>query len=93
MQILLDANITFNFLAFEEISGVYNFGNEVRRCIDELLSNNNYESALQLSQIAQVQSSDIILAKVYLLTFGIKINFMLSLINRYFSTVKNSKSL
>ncbi|CAL7936629.1 unnamed protein product [Xylocopa violacea] len=63
IKILQNTNITFNFAASTISDNVYNFDTEIQRCIDYLLRNENYDSALELSKVAGLNSSKIILAQ------------------------------
>ncbi|XP_076176182.1 spatacsin isoform X3 [Ptiloglossa arizonensis] len=63
IKILQKTSVTLNFTAFTMLNNVYDFDPEIQRCIDALLETKNYNSALELSKVAEFNSSDIILAQ------------------------------
>ncbi|XP_031835040.1 spatacsin isoform X2 [Nomia melanderi] len=63
IKILQKTNIIFNFANFTMSDDLYNFNTEIRKCIDDLLRMTNYDSALELSNAAGLNSSGIILAQ------------------------------
>ncbi|XP_076620109.1 spatacsin isoform X1 [Colletes latitarsis] len=63
IKILQETTVTLNFTAITMSNNVYNFDLEIQRCIDDLLKVKNYNSALELSNVAGLNSSDIILAQ------------------------------
>ena len=60
----MKTDIKFNFMSFDTIDNEQNFTCEIERCINELLKKENYTSALELSRVAQMKPSKIILAQV-----------------------------
>ncbi|XP_017759699.1 PREDICTED: spatacsin [Eufriesea mexicana] len=71
IKILQKTNVTFNFAAFSVLDNIYNFDTEIRRCIDDLLKIENYTNALELSDVAELNPSEIILAQ-----YQSKFNYM-----------------
>ncbi|CAK9804301.1 SPG11 [Anthophora quadrimaculata] len=63
IKILQNTNVAFNFAAFTVSDNVYNFDAEIQRCINDLLNSENYDTALELSNVANLNSSEIILAQ------------------------------
>ena len=63
-KILMKTDIKFDFSSFHTVENEHNFDNEIERCLNELLKNENYSGALKLSKVAQLQPSKIILAQV-----------------------------
>nr|XP_034171053.1 spatacsin isoform X2 [Osmia lignaria] len=63
IKILQTTNVTLNFTVFTVSNDVDNFNAEIQRCINDLLKTENYNSALELSNAAGLNSSDIILAQ------------------------------
>lgn len=66
-RILQKTDVTFNFAAVTVIHNVHNFKTEIQRCIDDLVTIKNYNTALELSCIAGLHASEIILAQVIIL--------------------------
>lgn len=64
IKILQKTNVTLNFTAFTMSDNIYNFDSEIQRCVGELLRTEDYNSALELSSVAELDSSEIILAQV-----------------------------
>lgn len=64
MKILIKTDVAFNFLSFDIVDNEQSFNNEIERCINELLEKENYTSALELSKVANLKPSKIILAQV-----------------------------
>ncbi|KAF3424657.1 hypothetical protein E2986_01902 [Frieseomelitta varia] len=62
-KILQKTNIALNFAIFTVSDNVYNFDTEIHRCIGALIRNENYANALELSNLAGLDSSEIILAQ------------------------------
>ncbi|KAK9299148.1 hypothetical protein QLX08_007765 [Tetragonisca angustula] len=62
-KILQKTNIALNFAIFTVSDNVYNFDTEIHRCIGALIRNENYANALELSNLAELDSSEIILAQ------------------------------
>ncbi|KAK1131494.1 hypothetical protein K0M31_017777 [Melipona bicolor] len=62
-KILQKTNIALNFAIFTVSDNVYNFDTEIHRCIGALIRNENYGNALELSNLAGLDSSEIILAQ------------------------------
>lgn len=63
MRILIKTDVAFNFLSFDIVDNEQSFNNEIERCINELLEKENYTSALELSKVANLKPSKIILAQ------------------------------
>ncbi|KOC59819.1 Spatacsin [Habropoda laboriosa] len=63
IKILQKTNVTLNFAAFTISNNVHNYDTEIQRCISDLLKSENYDSALELSDVAKLNSSEIILAQ------------------------------
>ncbi|PBC28068.1 Spatacsin [Apis cerana cerana] len=63
IKILQKTNITLNFAAFTVSDNIYSFDTEIHRCIDDLIRIENYASALELSNVMGINSSEIILAQ------------------------------
>ncbi|XP_076236055.1 spatacsin isoform X2 [Calliopsis andreniformis] len=63
IKILQKTDVTLNFAAYTISDNVYNFDSEIQRCINELVRTEDYNSALELSSVAELNSSDIILAQ------------------------------
>lgn len=70
-KILQRTNITLNFATFTVSDNVYNFSTEIHRCIGDLIRNENYANALELSNLAGLDSSEIILAQVQLILLSL----------------------
>lgn len=64
IKILQKTNVTLNFANFTITDNEYSFEPEIQRCISDLLKTEDYDSALKLSNVAGLNSSDIILAQV-----------------------------
>ncbi|KZC04326.1 PREDICTED: spatacsin [Dufourea novaeangliae] len=62
-KILQNTNVTFNFADFTVSDDMFEFNREIQRCIKDLLQAENYANALELSNVAGLNSSDIILAQ------------------------------
>ncbi|XP_053975278.1 spatacsin isoform X1 [Hylaeus volcanicus] len=62
-KILQKTSVTLNFAAVTMSDNLYNFDPEIQRCVNDLLKTKNYNSALELSNVAGLNSSDIILAQ------------------------------
>lgn len=69
IKILQITNVKLNFATFTKSDNLHNFDVEIERCINDLLRTENYDSALELSSIAELNSSEIILAQVLPLFF------------------------
>lgn len=63
IKILQKTNVTLNFASFTITDNEYSFEPEIQRCISDLLRTEDYDSALKLSNVAGLNSSDIILAQ------------------------------
>ena len=87
-KILQKTNIALNFAIFTVSDNVYNFDTEIHRCIGALIRNENYANALELSNLAELDSSEIILAQVQLI-FLIQVFILCYLIINIFSIEVN----
>lgn len=67
---------------------MYNFDTEIHRCIGALIRNENYANALELSNLAGLDSSEIILAQVQLI-FLIQVFILCYVIINIFSIEVN----
>nr|XP_012135131.1 PREDICTED: spatacsin isoform X2 [Megachile rotundata] len=63
IKILQKTNMVFNYVKFTMSNDAYNFDVDIQRCIDDLLKIEDYNSALELSNVVGFNSSDIILAQ------------------------------
>ncbi|XP_043488145.1 spatacsin [Polistes fuscatus] len=62
-KVLLKTEITLNFAAFTVTDNVYNYNQEITRCINCLVERKDYINALQICSIAALDTSEIILAQ------------------------------
>lgn len=66
-KVLLKTEVTMNFAAFTVTDNVYCYDQEINRCIDRLVELKDYINALQICSIAGKDTTEIILAQVYIL--------------------------
>jgi len=63
-RILQKTDVTLNFRTVTVIDNVYNFDENIQRCINELMAIENYDAGLELACRAELNASEIILAQV-----------------------------
>ncbi|XP_023290455.1 spatacsin isoform X2 [Orussus abietinus] len=63
IRILFKTGITLNFLNYGDTKAQYNYESEVEKCVNDLIMEENYTSALQLSTVAGKDVSRVILAQ------------------------------
>ncbi|KAG7198542.1 hypothetical protein KM043_005909 [Ampulex compressa] len=62
-KILQKTNIRFNYAAFNFTDNIYHFDSEIKRCIADLVAQEDYKNALEISSLGGLSSSEIILAQ------------------------------